>query len=135
MTVIGIATIEETTEARGASAIVKGGGVETVRGKHLHFLKGEIFSREWSRADARCAHFRRRTGRRDSYYDDRDDYDYSSSRYRHRSRERDDDRYISRRDRRDSDYYDGSRRDRRDIDARRSRSPRRGRGGGNRRTR
>ncbi|KAI5851139.1 hypothetical protein DFP73DRAFT_609941 [Morchella snyderi] len=75
---------------------------------------------------------RRRTGRRDSYYDERDDYDYSSSRYRHRSRERDDDRYSSRRDRdrRESDYYDGGRRDRLD---RRSRSPRRR--AGNRRTR
>lgn len=75
---------------------------------------------------------RRRTGRRDSYYDERDDYDYSSSRYRHRSRERDDDRYSSRRDRdrRENDYYDGGRRDRLD---RRSRSPRRR--AGNRRTR
>lgn len=85
-----------------------------------------------SRANIISDFSRRRTGRRDSYYDERDDYDYSSSRYRHRSRERDDDRYTSRRDRerRENDYYDGGRRDRVD---RRSRSPRRR--GGNRRTR
>lgn len=135
MTVIGIATIEETTEVQGVSVIARGERVETATGEHPIFwavFSGDL--RRRSRADARS--FRRRTGgRRDSYYDDREDYDYSSSRYRHRSRERDDDRYISRRDRRDSDYYDGSRRDRRDLEARRSRSPRRGRGGGNRRTR
>lgn len=37
MTVIGIATIEETKEVRGVSAIARGEGVETVRGKHPIF--------------------------------------------------------------------------------------------------
>lgn len=37
MTVIGIATIEETREARGVSDIARGEGVETVRGEHPIF--------------------------------------------------------------------------------------------------
>lgn len=37
MTVIGIATIEQTKEVRGVSAIARGEGVETVRGKHPIF--------------------------------------------------------------------------------------------------
>lgn len=72
---------------------------------------------------------RRRSVRRESYYDEREDYYDSSSRYRHSRDDRDDDRfYSSRRDRRDSHYYDERDRDdhRRDRERipRRSRSPR-----------
>ncbi|KAL7274916.1 Phosphatidylinositol-3-phosphatase SAC1 [Rhizina undulata] len=86
---------------------------------------------------------RRHSGRKDSYYDDRDEFYDSSSRYRHRSRDREDDRHYSRRDRdrRDRDYYDERdrdefyRRDRRDDRERRSRSPRRRGGRGRTRSR